>query len=81
VDLVRDKHPYSERRVCRALGISRASIRYLPQPQSDEGPLRASILRLASQYGRYGYRQITGLLWQEGWDISRSRVECVFRRK
>jgi transposase InsO family protein len=51
----------------------------LPQPRSDEGPLHASILRLASQYGRYGYRQITGLLWQEGWDISRSRVERIWK--
>jgi hypothetical protein len=79
VDLVRSRHRYSERRVCRALGISRSSIRYLPQPRSDEGPLRASILRLASQYGRYGYRQITGILWQEGWDISRSRVERIWK--
>jgi putative transposase len=76
---VRSRHRYSERRVCRALGITRSSIRYLPQPRSDEGPLRASILRLASQYGRYGYRQITGLLWQEGWDISRSRVERIWK--
>jgi len=41
--------------------------------------LRASILRLASQYGLYGYRQVTGLLRQEGWDISRSRVERIWK--
>ena len=56
------KHRYSERCICRALGIARSSIRYLPQPRSDEGPLRASIIRLAAQYGRYGYRMITALL-------------------
>jgi putative transposase len=60
-------------------GIRRSSIRYLPQPRSDEGPLRATIIRLASQFGRYGYRQITALLWQEGWDISRSRVERIWK--
>jgi hypothetical protein len=61
------------------LGIARSSIRYLPQPRSDEAPLRASIIRLATQYGRYGYRMITGLLGQEGWDASRSRVERIWK--
>lgn len=78
MEFVRSRHRYSERRICRALGIQRSSIRYLPQPRSDEAPLRASVLRLASQYGRYGYRQVTGLLWQEGWEISKSRVERIW---
>ena len=38
-----------------------------PQPRADEAPLRQSIIALAAQYGRYGYRQVTGLLWQLGW--------------
>jgi len=76
---VLSRHCYSERRICRALGIARSSIRYLPQPRSDEEPLRASIIRLASQYGRYGYRMITGLLGQEGWQVSRSRVERIWK--
>jgi len=79
VDWVLSRHCYSERRICRALGIARSSIRYLPQPRSDEEPLRASIIRLASQYGRYGYRMITGLLGQEGWQVSRSRVERIWK--
>jgi transposase InsO family protein len=54
-------------------------LRYVPQPRDDETPLRQSIIRLAAQYGRYGYRQITGLLWQEGWDVSRSRVERIWK--
>jgi putative transposase len=76
---VLSKHRYSERCICRALGIARSSIRYLPQPRSDEGPLRASIIRLAAQYGRYGYRMITALLGQEGWQVSRSRVERIWK--
>jgi putative transposase len=78
---VRSKHRYSERRICRALGISRSLVRYVPQPRADESPLREAIIRLASQYGRYGYRLITGLLWQEGWDISRSRVERIWKQE
>jgi putative transposase len=77
VDLVRSEHRYSERRVCRASGIAQSGIQYLPQPCSDEAPLRSSIIRLASQYGRYGYRMITGLLGQEGWQVSRSPVERI----
>jgi len=46
-----------------------------------EGPLRAAIIRFAAQYGRYGYRQVTGLLWAEGWDISRSRVERIWKQE
>lgn len=49
---------YSERRICRALGISRNSVRYEPQPRPDEAALTSSIVRLAGQYGRYGYRRI-----------------------
>jgi putative transposase len=78
---VRSRHRYSQRRVCRALGISRSTLRYVPEPRSDEGPLRAAIIRFAAQYGRYGYRQVTGLLWAEGWDISRSRVERIWKQE
>lgn len=74
-------HPYSERRICRALGIQRSSIRYVPEPRSDEGPLRADIVRLAAQYGRFGYRRVTALLWQEGWQISQSRVERIWKQE
>ena len=74
-------HPYSERRICRALGIQRSSIRYIPEPRSDEGPLRADVQRLAAQYGRYGYRRVTALLWQEGWKISPSRVERIWKQE
>jgi putative transposase len=81
VALVRAKHAYSERRICRVLGIARSVVRYVPQPRADETPLRRSIIALAAQYGRYGYRQVTGLLWQQGWQISRSRVERIWKQE
>ena len=74
-------HPYSERRICRALGIQRSSIRYVPELRRDEGRLRADVVRLAAQYGRYGYRRVTALLWQEGWQISQSRVERIWKQE
>jgi len=36
---------------------------------------------LAAQYGWYGYRLIAGLLEQEGWSISRSRVERIWKQE
>jgi transposase InsO family protein len=41
----------------------------------DENALTAAIIRLASQYGRYGYRRITALLRAEGWHVNHKRVE------
>lgn len=78
---VRSQHAYSERRICRALGISRSSIRYEPQPRPDEGPLRAAVIGLAAQYGRYGYRMVTGLLQGAGWRLSASRVERIWKQE
>lgn len=63
------------------MGIARSSIRYVPEPRADEGALRAATIRLASQYGRYGYRLITGLLQQAGWELSRSRVERIWKQE
>jgi hypothetical protein len=38
----------------------------LPKVRADEAALREAVVRLASMYGRYGYRRITALLRVEG---------------
>ena len=38
-------------------------------------------MRLASAYGRYGYRRITALLRGEGWHVNHKRVERIWRRE
>jgi transposase InsO family protein len=43
--------------------------------------LRESIVNLARQYGRYGYRRITALLRAEGWACNHKRVERIWRRE
>jgi putative transposase len=63
------------------LGQSRTSQRYQAIPAPDEGPLTAAIVRLASQYGRYGYRRITAMLRAEGWSVNHKRVERIWRRE
>lgn len=41
--------------------------------------LKSRVIDLASEYGRYGYRQITGLLNMEGWDVGKDRVFTIWR--
>lgn len=71
----------SERRACRALGQPRSSQRYAPLPSEAEERLTESIVSLATQYGRYGYRRITTLLRWDGWQVNHKRVERIWRRE
>ena len=49
--------------------------------RDDEAALTADIVRLAKQYGRYGYRRIRQLLVDEGWRVSVKRVYRIWRRE
>ena len=55
--------------------------RYAIKSRSDEDALTADIINLASQYGRYGYRRITAMLHQKGWQVNHKRVERIWRRE
>ena len=55
--------------------------RYRLRLADDEAALTADIIRLASQFGRYGYRRITALLHIEGWHVNHKRVERIWRRE
>ena len=67
----------SERRACRVLGQVRRTQRYTPRVGDDEELLTTSIVSLASEYGRYGYRRITALLRGDGWRVNHKRVERI----
>ena len=43
----------------------------------DEVVLLGDVVRLASRFGRYGYRQVTNLLRIEGWSVNHKRVERI----
>jgi transposase InsO family protein len=47
----------------------------------DEEILTTRMVALASEYGRYGYRRITAMLRQEGWQVNHKRVERLWRRE
>lgn len=71
----------SERRVCAALGVHRSMVRHPQKQAQDEDRLRADMIRLAGQYGRYGYRRITAMLRTEGWQVNHKRVERLWRQE
>ena len=73
------KHGVSERLACHVLGgIDRHSAGGLKHPH-DEAALTAAITSLATQYGRYGYRQITAMLRQGGGRVNAKRVARIWR--
>ena len=71
----------SERRACTVLAVSRSVHRHITSGRQDEKALRADIIRLAGQYGRFGYRRITALLRTEGWQVNHKRVERIWREE
>ena len=51
----RQKPGTSERRTCKTLGVTRSTQHYKSAPRDDDEGLRLALIRLAKQYGRYGY--------------------------
>ncbi|MEO0427319.1 MAG: IS3 family transposase [Pseudomonadota bacterium] len=81
IESVRQTLGVSERRACRTLGQHRSTQRKAPQGRSDEALLTEDIIALARDYGRYGYRMVTGLLNNAGWHVNHKRVERIWRRE
>ncbi len=81
VDHVVAKFSVSERFACKVLGQHRSTQRKRPRGRPDDEVLTAAIIRLASRYGRYGYRRITAMLRSEGWTVNAKRVERIWRRE
>ena len=71
----------SERRACEVLEQCRATQRYLTYVGDEEEKLVLRIIELATHYGRYGYRRVTALLQQEGWQVNHKHVERIWRRE
>lgn len=43
--------------------------------------MRKRVVEIATEYGRYGYRKVTGLLNMEGWDVGKDRVYRIWREE
>lgn len=71
----------SERRACRVLGQSRTTQRRQHKTPQDEPHLVREMTKLATSYGRYGYRRVTGMLREDGWQVNHKRIERLWRRE
>ena len=64
-----------------AIGQNRSTQRHIPEPDEYEDRLVERIVALATKYGRYGYKMITGFLHEEGWKVNHKRVERIWRQE
>ncbi len=78
---VRQRLATSERRTCKTIGLARSTQQYKAASKDDDEALRLALIRLAKQYGRYGYRKIAALLRIEGWRVNHKKVERVWREE
>ena len=81
MEKVKEKLGVSERRACRVLGHPRSTQRYETKPTGDGKALREEVVRLATLYGRYGYRRVTALLKLSGWEVNHKKVERIWRQE
>jgi transposase InsO family protein len=63
------------------LGQARTTQRRVHEISGEESRLVADITALATRYGRYGYRRITALLSEKGWQVNHKRVERIWRQE
>lgn len=71
----------SQRKACRALCISRSTLRYKEKKNEYNERLRSRIIYFAKEYGRYGYRRVSALVKQEGWQVNVKRVYRIWRQE
>ena len=70
----------SERRACGVASICRATHRY--EPRRREPPkLRATLVGLAEQKPKYGYRFLHRLLRRRGFEVNHKRVYRMYREE
>ncbi len=76
-DYLSREYGVSQRRICRVMGRSRSTLRYLRRTRGDEGPGR-EIKRLARRHPRFGYRRIHAMLIRRGWSLNLKRVRRLW---
>ena len=59
----------------------RSTFRYEPVINDFGEKLRARVIALAREYGRYGYKTITSILQLEGWEVGKDRVYAIWREE
>ncbi len=59
--------------------MARSTQQYKLRKADDDEALRLALIRLAKQYGRYGYRKVGELFAAEGWRVNHEKVERPWR--
>ena len=75
---MRAKLPFSERRACRLLGVSRTVLHYAPVKRDEV--LQRRLVDLAGERRRFGYRRLHILLEREGFFVNHKRVHRLYRK-
>ena len=68
----------SERRACQTLGVARSTFRY-ESVAPDDHALLAALARLRVEFDTWGYRKLTGVLQQRGWQVNHKRVYRIWK--
>ena len=63
------------------MGLARSSCQYKAALKPNDEDLRLALIRLAKQYGRYGYRKIAKMLCIEGWAVNHKKLERLWREE
>jgi transposase InsO family protein len=71
----------SERRACKVLDQPHSTLQKKKKEKLDKAEITEDIIKIAKDYCRYGYRRITALLNQQGWQVNHKRVERIWRKK
>ena len=61
--------------------MARSTQRYQSKVRQDEPRLLKRIHELVRRHPRYGYRRITALLRDEGWQVNRKRIHRLWRKE
>ena len=81
VEHVIKRYKITERRACRVLGVNRTAYRYKAIVLPNEDEIRQKIIETATNYGSFGYRQVTYMLRNLGVKINHKRVERIWREE
>jgi putative transposase len=79
-DYLMGEYGVSERHACRVTVLPRSTHRSRPS-QAKHIELTTEMVRLSTQYVRFGYRKIHALLVNAGWRVSRETVRLMRKRE
>jgi len=80
VNELRERFGVSQRRVARALDLSRSGLRYTPVISDEATALARRIEQLAGLHPRFGYRRVWAVLNREGWSVNKKAVRRHWRQ-